>query len=73
MPKPKTEKISTGSYDLNKWLYGGWEKDVITMLVGPAGSGKTNFAILAACSVTATGRPQEVASLQGTTGPSQGP
>ena len=24
-------KISTGSYDLNKWLYGGYEEDVITM------------------------------------------
>jgi DNA repair protein RadB len=43
-------KVSTGSYDLNKWLYGGYEKDVITMIVGPAGSGKTNFVILTACS-----------------------
>ena len=43
-------KISTGSYDLNKWLYGGYEKDVITMIAGPAGSGKTNFSILASCS-----------------------
>jgi len=46
----KTEKISTGSFDLNKWLFGGYEKDVLTMLVGPPGSGKTNFVILAACS-----------------------
>ena len=43
-------KISTGSYDFNKWLYGGYEKDVITMIAGPAGSGKTNFTILASCS-----------------------
>ncbi len=43
-------KISTGSYDLNTWLYGGYEKDIITMIAGPPGSGKTNFAILAACS-----------------------
>ncbi len=43
-------KISTGSYDFNKWLYGGYEKDVITMIAGPAGSGKTNFCILVACS-----------------------
>jgi DNA repair protein RadB len=48
--KMKTEKISAGSYDLNKWLYGGYEKDIITMIVGPAGSGKTNFTVLAACS-----------------------
>jgi len=44
------EKISTGSYDLNKWLYGGYERDVITMIAGPPGCGKTNFVILAACS-----------------------
>jgi DNA repair protein RadB len=43
-------RISTGSYDLNKWLYGGYETDIITMVAGPPGSGKTNFAILAACS-----------------------
>jgi len=43
-------KISTGSYDLNKWLYGGYEKGVITMIAGPPGSGKTNMAVLAACS-----------------------
>ena len=40
------EKISTGSFDLNKWLFGGYEKDVITMIAGPPGSGKTNFTIL---------------------------
>jgi len=43
-------KISAGSFDLNKWLYGGYEKDIITMIAGPAGSGKTNFCILASCS-----------------------
>ncbi|MEK6898250.1 MAG: DNA repair and recombination protein RadB [Nanoarchaeota archaeon] len=48
--KLKTEKISTGSFDLNKWLFGGYESDVITMIAGPAGSGKTNFSILVACS-----------------------
>lgn len=46
----KVEKISAGSFDLNKWLFGGYEKDVITMIAGPPGSGKTNFCILAACS-----------------------
>ncbi len=43
-------RISTGSFDFNKWLYGGWEKDVITMIAGPPGSGKTNFVMLASCS-----------------------
>jgi len=44
------ERISTGSYDLNKWLYGGYEKGIITMIAGPPGSGKTNFVILTSCS-----------------------
>ena len=43
-------KISSGSYDLNKWFFGGYEKGVISTLYGPAGSGKTNFCILAAVS-----------------------
>ncbi len=43
-------KISTGSYDFNKWLSGGYENDVVTMIAGPPGSGKTNFCILASCS-----------------------
>jgi len=43
-------KISTGSFDLNDWLEGGYEKNVITMIAGPPGSGKTNLTILAACS-----------------------
>lgn len=46
----KVERISTGSYDLNKWLYGGYEKGIVSMVAGPPGSGKTNIAILVACS-----------------------
>ena len=49
-------RISSGSYDLNSWLYGGYEKDVITMIAGPAGSGKTNFSILASCSQAKKGK-----------------
>ena len=45
-----TNKISTGSFDFNKWLQGGYEKDVITMIAGPPGSGKTNLGILVSCS-----------------------
>lgn len=44
------DKISTGSFDLNDWLGGGYEKGVVTMIVGPPGSGKTNLTILSACS-----------------------
>jgi DNA repair protein RadB len=43
-------RISTGSYDLNTWLYGGYETDIITMIAGGPGTGKTNFVILATCS-----------------------
>ena len=48
--KYKRGKISAGSYALNKWLYGGYEKGVISTFYGPAGSGKTNLCILAAVS-----------------------
>lgn len=44
------KKISAGSFDLNKWLYGGYEKGIITMIAGPPASGKTNFVLLASCS-----------------------
>jgi DNA repair protein RadB len=46
----RVEKISAGSFDLNKWLYGGYEKGIITMIAGPPASGKTNFVLLASCS-----------------------
>src|SRR3989344_5240089 len=51
MEHARVERVSAGSYDLNKWLYGGYERGIITMIAGPPGSGKTNFAILAACSL----------------------
>src|SRR3990167_6968420 len=49
-------KISAGSYDLNKWLYGGYEPGVITMIAGPPASGKTNFVMLASCSQAKKGQ-----------------
>lgn len=42
-------KVMTGSYDLNKWLDGGYEKGVVTLFYGPPASGKSNFVVLAAC------------------------
>lgn len=48
-------KISAGSYDLNRWLHGGYEPGVITTIYGPAGSGKTNFCMLAAVSQASKG------------------
>tara|TARA_Y100000310_G_scaffold88080_2_gene85005 strand:+ start:708 stop:1433 length:726 start_codon:yes stop_codon:yes gene_type:complete len=43
-------KIPSGSQDLNKFLHGGYETDIITTLYGPAGSGKTNLCMLATVS-----------------------
>ena len=43
-------KISAGNYDLNKWLFGGYDKDIITTIYGPAGCGKTNFCMMVAAS-----------------------
>jgi len=39
-------KISAGSYELNRFLQGGYEKDIITTFYGPGGSGKSNLAII---------------------------
>lgn len=49
-------KISAGSYDLNKWLFGGYEDDVVTVVYGGPGSGKTNFCMLAAVSQAKKGK-----------------
>jgi len=43
-------KISAGSFDLNKFLFGGYETDIITTLYGPGGSGKSNFCVIVATS-----------------------
>ena len=43
-------KISAGSYDLNKWLYGGYDNDIVSVIYGGPGTGKTNFCVLAAVS-----------------------
>lgn len=51
----QTNKVSAGSYELNKWLYGGYERGIITMIAGSPASGKTNFVLLAACSMAKKG------------------
>jgi len=43
-------KISSGSYDLNKFLFGGYEKDIITVIYGDSGTGKTALCLIAAVS-----------------------
>lgn len=42
-------KVMTGSYDVNKWLDGGYEKGIVTLFYGPPATGKSNFCLLAAC------------------------
>jgi|SRR3989338_2312796 len=49
-------KISAGSYDLNTWLHGGYETDIVTVLYGGAGTGKTNFCMLTAVSLAKKGK-----------------
>ncbi|MBI2659737.1 DNA repair and recombination protein RadB [Candidatus Woesearchaeota archaeon] len=44
-------KLATGSKVLDEMLKGGYEKDVITTIYGPAGSGKTVLCILCAVNV----------------------
>lgn len=44
------EKVSAGSYDLNKWLFGGYERDIVTVFYGGPGTGKTNLCLLSAVS-----------------------
>ena len=44
-----TNKILTGSADIDKWLEGGYERGIITMFYGPSATGKSNFMMLAAC------------------------
>ncbi len=46
----RQERISAGSYDLNRFLHGGYETDIISTIYGPGGSGKTNFCIIVAVS-----------------------
>jgi DNA repair protein RadB len=41
-------KLSTGSLELDRWLHGGYDSDIITTLYGPAGSGKSNLCLIAA-------------------------
>lgn len=49
------EKISAGDFELNRFLHGGYEKDIISTIYGPGGSGKTNVCLLAAVSRASKG------------------
>ena len=49
-------KIPTGSKILDAMLGGGYEKDVITTIYGPAGSGKTVLCLLCAINISKNGK-----------------
>jgi DNA repair protein RadB len=50
------EKVGTGAKVLDSLLDGGLERGIITTLFGPAGSGKSNVAMLSALSVADRGK-----------------
>ena len=49
-------RVSSGVKVLDNLLNGGYELDAITTIYGPAGSGKTNLALLAALEVAKQGK-----------------
>ncbi len=51
-----TKRVSSGAKFLDEFLEGGYEADAITTIYGPAGSGKTNLALLAAVEVAKQGK-----------------
>ena len=49
-------RVPTGSKILDAMLEGGYEKDAITTIYGPAGSGKTVLCLLAAMTMSRSGK-----------------
>ena len=49
-------KVASGANIIDELLEGGYENDAITTIYGPAGSGKTNLAILAVVEAVKTGK-----------------
>jgi DNA repair protein RadB len=49
-------KISAGNFELNKWLKGGYDSDIITTLFGGPGTGKTNIGLICAVSQAKKGK-----------------
>jgi len=46
------DKISSGSKPIDELLNGGYEKDIITTIYGPAGTGKTTMCLMCAIAVS---------------------
>lgn len=51
-----TEKIPSGSKILDRMLNGGYEKDIITTIYGPAASGKTILSMLCSVNMVRNGK-----------------
>src|SRR3989344_2867767 len=56
MERSVTEKIPTGSKILDSFLEGGYEKDIVTTIYGPAGSGKTVLCLLCSINMARSGK-----------------
>ena len=54
-------RVSAGSFDLNKFLHGGYETDIVTVIYGGPGTGKTNFCLL--CAVSQAKKGNKVAFI----------
>lgn len=50
------QRTPSGSLDLDKFLSGGFENDIITTFYGPGGSGKSNLCIIVAASQAKGGK-----------------
>lgn len=50
------ERISSGSKVLDRLLNNGFEKDILTTIYGPAGSGKTCICILTSANIARNGK-----------------
>jgi len=49
-------KVSTGAQFLDELLKGGYDKDIVTTIYGPSGTGKTNLCLIAAVKVAEEGK-----------------
>jgi len=56
MEEPNTNKMPTGSRILDQMLEGGYDKDIVTTIYGPAGSGKTVLCLLCSINVARTNK-----------------
>jgi len=54
--KSAEEKVPSGAEIIDQLLKGGYDNDVITTIYGPAGSGKTNLAMLFAIATVKSGK-----------------